>query len=66
MICSDAPASLEESALRESFRRLQCIAKDPLHIALKVEQASNEKRTRLSNLIRKCIVKFSKGLDDGR
>ena len=66
MICSDAPISLEETALRAAFPRLQCLSKDPLHIALKVEQASGEKRTPLSNLIRRCIVKFSKGLDDGK
>ncbi|CAK0819189.1 unnamed protein product, partial [Prorocentrum cordatum] len=66
MICADAPVSLDESVLRTSFTRLQCLAMGPLHIALKVEQASGGKRTPLSNLARRCIVKFSKGIDDGR
>ncbi|CAK0845663.1 unnamed protein product [Prorocentrum cordatum] len=42
----------EDAALRAAFPRLQ------------VEQASGEKRTPLSTLIRRCIAKFSNGLDD--
>ncbi|CAK0884456.1 unnamed protein product, partial [Prorocentrum cordatum] len=64
-ICSDAPISLEDTALRAAFPRLQCLSRGPLHIALKVEHASGEKSTPSSNLIRRCIAKFPKGFDDG-
>ncbi|CAK0911532.1 unnamed protein product, partial [Prorocentrum cordatum] len=66
LICSDAPVSFEGAALRAAFPRLRCLAEGPLQIALKVEQASGEKPAQLSNVISRCVVKFSKGPGDGK
>lgn len=41
------------------------VAKDPLHVALKVEQATGGSATELSILMRRIVGKFAFGYDDG-
>ncbi len=45
MLISDKPQELDCPATWQSFPRLACISKDPLHIALKVEQAFGGRAT---------------------
>ena len=62
MICSDNPINLGGLAqLRVIFKNLKCISKDLLHIALKVEKASGDRRTKLSEAIRRCLSKLRLG-----
>ena len=62
MACLDYPASLDKCArLRTAFPNLKCVSKDLLHIALKVEQATNEKTTVFSSNIRRCLAKLRLG-----
>jgi hypothetical protein len=65
-ICTDAPDGLDTARLRHTFRKLECVIKDPLHLPLKVEQASGEKQTQMSKLLRRCTYKFNTGHDDGK
>ena len=62
MICSDSPSCIDTSnALWETFPNLQCVGKDLLNIALKVEQATNEHPTRFSIALRRCLQKLRLG-----
>jgi hypothetical protein len=61
MILSDAPAVIDVDATWSTFASLKCIAKDLLHIALKVEQANGQKTNEFSRAIRRCLVKFRQG-----
>ena len=66
LVCSDSPEVLCP-VVRDHLPRVLCVAKDPLHVALKVESAANERVTPLSRLLRKCLRKFAAiGGDDGK
>ena len=65
LVCSDSPEVLCP-VVRDHLPRVLCVAKDPLHVALKVESAANERVTPLSRLLRKCLRKFVIGGDDGK
>ncbi|CAK0909434.1 unnamed protein product, partial [Prorocentrum cordatum] len=65
LVCSDSPEVLCP-VVREHLPRVLCVAKDPLHVALKVESAANERVTPLSRPLRKCLRKFVIGGDDGK
>lgn len=65
LVCSDSPEVLCP-VVREYLPRVLCVAKDPLHVALKVESAANERVTPMSRLLRKCLRKFVVGGDDGK
>ena len=57
-ICSDAPERLDAPRLRDLFPNLDCVIHDPMHIPMKVEKATKEKRTQFSSLLRCCVCKF--------
>ena len=58
MIFSDFPEALDTLDLRNVFVNLKCVSKDPIHVALAIEKASGEKCTRLSSMVRRCLLKF--------
>lgn len=64
-ICGDNPPELDKPDTFREYPNLECIIKDPLHIALKAEQAFNEKTVDMTALIRRCVIKFKHGYDDG-
>jgi hypothetical protein len=64
-IFSDAPERLDRPQIYTTFRALECVGKDTLHVALKVETASGEKVTPFSKNLRRCLKKFAQGFDDG-
>ena len=65
MIYSDAPARLDKARLYSGFQNLCCLAKDPIHVALKVEKAFNGRSVELTNRLRIVMHKFAYGQDDG-
>ena len=62
---SDAPNRLDSDCLYAVFGSLECMAKDPLHVALRIEQATNDKQNDVSAMLRRCVIKFQFGVDDG-
>lgn len=60
-IFSDTPTVIDIKELRRLYPNLKCIAKDLLHIALKVEQANSERPNEFSRSIRRCLLKFRNG-----
>ena len=65
-VASDAPIGLDCQAFWDCFPGAQCIMKDPLHVPLRVEQATHEKRNPVSKLLRICCLKFASGTNDGK
>ena len=65
-IVSDNPLVVDVPSVRQEFDGLQCVMKDPLHIAIKAEMAFGEKIVRVTALIRRCVVKFKVPHDDGQ
>ena len=62
MICSDYPVVLDGHVqLRKVFKKILCVCKDLLHIAIKVEKATNEHPTKFSHAIRRCLAKLRLG-----
>jgi hypothetical protein len=62
MICSDSPGKLDGCAqLHRKFSNLLCVSKDILHIAINIEKATNEKKTRFSCAVRRCLAKLRLG-----
>ena len=55
-------SSLDYPSLYRKFPKLKCVSKDPLHIALKIEQATGEKVSRCSLAVRRCLLKFRQGM----
>ena len=47
------------------FPDLECVAMDPIHVALKVEQATAGAKNACSVDLRRCLVKFASATDDG-
>lgn len=66
LIFSDAPSVLDVPATFALFLCLLAIAKDPIHVALKVEKSSGGTVTQLSLRLRILMRKFSVGYDDGK
>ena len=66
LLLSDNPTVLDQEVTYEQLPNVQGVGKDPIHIPLKVEQASREHKTLLSNRLRRCVLKFRNGLDDGK
>ena len=44
-ICSDSPEIIDTTGMRDKFPNFVCPIKDPVHIAMKVEQSTGEKKT---------------------
>ena len=63
-LLSDTPERLDADETFAAFPSLLCIAKDQLHVVLKIEQASGEKRTVFSSGLRCCLWKLRHGLED--
>ena len=66
LIASDSPCTLDVPALFVEFPALECVAGDPLHVVLRVEKSSAEKKTRLSKGLRVCTGKLRAGFEDGQ
>ena len=64
LIYSDAPNKLDKDELFTIFEKLLCVGKDPIHVALKVEKAFGERKSKLSVRLRACMRKFAHGHDD--
>jgi hypothetical protein len=64
ILLSDDPIALDKAPLFEHFVNATCVAKDPIHVALKIELASGEKVTAFSLLLRRCLQKFRCGVED--
>jgi hypothetical protein len=64
-VCSDNPPEIDKPETFREYTNLECIIKDPVHVALKPEQAFGEKTVDMTALIRRCVVKFKQGFDDG-
>ena len=64
MIYSDAPGTLDAPALYNAFGRLECLAMDPIHVALKIEQATGGRKNACSVDLRRCMLKFAMGGKD--
>ena len=62
MVCYNAPAVLDSySKLREGFPNLRCVCEDLMHVALKLEEAPDERPTVLSRPARRCFAKTAHG-----
>ena len=66
LLFSDHPEILDVPDLWLLLINLCCLAKDPLHVALRIEKAFGGKTTPLSSLLRKCLCKFRHAEDDGK
>jgi hypothetical protein len=66
LLFSDAPEKLDIPLLKQTLTNLHCIAKDPLHMAMKVEQTTGKKLTSFSKALRRCLSKLRAGCDDRR
>ena len=47
-VCTDNPEVLDSKARWERFTSINCIIKDPIHVAIKVEKASKERITQFA------------------
>ncbi len=72
LLFSDSPSALDDdvskrgrTSLYSTFPNLLCVAKDPIHVALRVELARGGAVSPCSVCIRRCMVKFRRGGDDG-
>ena len=65
LIFSDAPVNLDRPELFAHFPDLVCIAMDPIHVALKVEQATGGAKNACSVDLRRCLLKFACPTEDG-
>jgi hypothetical protein len=66
LLFSDNPETADDDKLYDEAQNLECCAMDDIHPALKIEQVSGERVTKLSALYRRCLKKFNKPADDGR
>lgn len=66
LVYADNCTPLDKPSLYEHLDNLACVAMDPLHVALKVEKATDGKKNAVSSLLRRCLTKFTMGQDDGR
>jgi hypothetical protein len=64
MICSDAPAVLDKDEIYSTFGNLKCLAKDPIHVAIRAEMSSGEHRTIWSSKLRALLTKLKHGTED--
>ena len=65
VIFSDMPSMLDSPHFHATFCGCQFVAKDLVHIPLKVEQAAEEKKTELTVALRRCVWKLIFAMDDG-
>ena len=66
LLLSDSPLILDVPAIYQDFESLECIGGDPLHVALRLEKASNQKKNLLSKGVRACMSKLRNGYSDNR
>jgi hypothetical protein len=66
LVFSDSPERLDCPALFAALTNVLCVAKDPIHVVFKIEQASGGKTTQFSRKIRRCLRKLGLRGGDGR
>ena len=66
LLLSDSPLNLDVPDINQDFGSLECIGSDPLHVALRLEKASNQKKNRLSKRVGSCMSELQNGYSDNR
>ena len=64
LLLTDNPVVVDVPETYDRLTELEGVAGDPLHIAMKMEEATN--RRQLSVDVRRCVRKFSQPSDDGQ
>ena len=59
LLLSDSPLNLDVPDINQDFGSLECIGSDPLHVALRLEKASNQKKNRLSKRVGPCMSELT-------
>ena len=62
LLLSDNPVVVDVPETYDRLTELEGVAGDPLHIAMKMEEATNRRQNRISVDVRRCVRKFSQPL----